>query len=79
MAAIKINTFKDGKQATTITVPLPLLKTIFKYLPKETVNAMEEDGVDIRTILESTDADFRGTLVEVENHNKNTRIVISLE
>ena len=49
-------------------------------MPKQTVSAVEEYGVDLNQIVElSQEEDVHGTLVEIERHKKNEKVVIAIE
>ncbi len=82
MADLKIRIFKDNKSepGTTVTVPGGVLKIASKLIPKQAINALQEKGIDLEEIIKlSHNPDARGTLVEVEEHEKNEKIVIALE
>jgi hypothetical protein len=82
MADLKIRVFKEGDSApdTTVTIPGGLLKIASKLIPKQARGALQEKGIDLDEIIKlSENPDARGTLVEVEEHKKNERIVIALE
>jgi hypothetical protein len=82
MADLKIRIFKNGKPQpeTTITVPGRVLPIAAKLVPKRAAAALQEKGIDLNEIIQlSTQAEINGTLVEIEEHRKNEKIVISLE
>ncbi len=84
MANLKIRTFNDGKTepATTITVPLAIIRYAGKLMPKHLTKTLQEKGIDIDTdmIVElSQNKEIRGTIVEIEDHQKNEKIVIAIE
>jgi len=84
MASLKIRTFNDGdtEPKTTISIPLKIVRYAKKLMPKKYTNALQEKGIDIDTdmIVElSQNKEIRGTIVEIENHQKNERIVIAIE
>jgi len=84
MASLKIRTFYDGntEPATTITVPLAIIRYAKKLMPKHLTEALQEKGIDIDTdmIVElSQNKEVRGTIVEIENHQKNEKIIIAIE
>jgi len=82
MADLKIRVFK-GREAvpeTTVTVPGSVLKIASKLVPRRAREALQERGIDLEEIIKlAENPDARGTLVEVEEHKKNERIVIALE
>lgn len=82
MADLKIRVFKNGKSdpETTVTIPGGVLKIASKIIPKKAMSALQEEGIDLEEILRLSESpEAHGTLVEVEEHKKNERIVIALE
>jgi len=84
MASLKIRTFNDGdtEPKTTISIPLTIVRYAKKLMPKHFTKALQEKGIDVDTdmIVElSQNKEIRGTIVEIENHQKNEKIVIAIE
>ncbi len=82
MASLKIRTFKDGSENldTTVTIPLNVLKVASRLMPKQAVATLEEKGFDVNQILKlSQNKNIRGTLIEIEEHKKNEKVVIAIE
>lgn len=82
MADFKIKVFKQGESEpeTTVTIPGGILKIASNLIPKQATEALQEKGIDLEEILKlSENPDAHGTLVEVEDHKKNERVVIVLE
>jgi hypothetical protein len=82
MADLKIKVYKGGNSEpeTTVTVPGGVLKIASKLIPKQAMETLQEKGIDLDEIVRlSENPDAHGTLVEVEEHKKNERVVISLE
>ena len=82
VADLKIRIFKNNEQnpETTFTIPGTVLQVASKLIPKKATAALEEKGIDVNEIIElSNREDIRGTIIEVEEHKKNNKIVISLE
>ena len=82
MVSLKIRVFKDGQAnpETTCTIPAGVLKIASKLIPKQAAAALREKGIDLdETIKLSANPDAHGTLLEVEDHRKNERVVIALE
>ncbi len=72
--AIKFEVFENGARATTITVPLWLVKNASRLLPKEVT---ETEGVDIAQIMALVEnAPENGVLLEI--NDRNSRVVISV-
>jgi hypothetical protein len=82
MADLKIRVFKGNEQQpeTTVTIPGGVLKVASKLIPKKAAAALQDKGIDLDEIVRlSEDPDAHGRLVEIEEHQKNERVVISLE
>jgi hypothetical protein len=63
-----------------MVVPGGVLKIASKLIPKQARDALQEKSIDLDEIIKlSKNPDARGTLVEIEEHKKNERIIIALE
>ena len=82
MTDLKIRVFKsdEEKPYTTVTIPGNVLKIASKLIPKKLAAILQEEGIDIDEIIRlSENPDAQGTLIEVEEHKKNKKVVIVLE
>ena len=82
MADVKIRVFTGGEAQpdTTVTIPGSVLTVASKLIPKQAVAALQKEGIDLDELIKlSQNPEVKGTLVEVEEHKKNEKIVISLE
>ena len=82
MANLKIRVYKSGNAdpETTFTIPGKVVKVASKLIPRQAANALQEKGIEIDEIIAlSENPNVHGTLLEVEEHKKDKRIVISLE
>ena len=82
MADLKIRVFKGGEAQpeTTVTIPGGVLKVASKLIPKRAAAALQDKGIDLDELIKlSTNPEIHGTLIEVEEHKKNEKVVISLE
>jgi hypothetical protein len=82
MADLKIRVFKGGEAQpeTTVTIPGGILKIASKLIPKQAAAALQDKGIDLEEIVRlSANPEAHGTLVEVEEHKKNEKIVVSIE
>ena len=82
MPDLKIRVFKEGDPSpeTTVTIPGGVLKIASRLIPKRAADALQEKGINLDEIIRlSENPEALGTLVEVEEHRKNERIVIALE
>jgi hypothetical protein len=82
MADLKIRVYKGdaADPETTVTIPGGILKMASALIPRQAAAALQDKGIDIDEIVRlSENPDAHGTLVEVEEHKKNERVVIALE
>lgn len=82
MADLKMRVFKQGKTQpdTTVTIPGRVLTLAGKLVPKQAAAALQEKGIDLDELIKlSANPDINGTVVEIEDHKKNEKIVVSLE
>ena len=82
MADVKIRVFKGDARdpATTVTIPGGVLRIASKLIPRVAREALRDQGIEFEEIVRlSENPEAHGTLVEVEDHEKNERTVISLE
>jgi len=82
MADLKIRVFKGAEEdlATTVTIPGGVLKIASNLIPNRAATALKDEGIDLEEIVRlSENPDAHGKLVEIEDHKKNERVVISLE
>ena len=82
MADLKIRIYKGDVHApeTTITIPGNILKIASKLIPKKLAAFFQEKGIDVDELIKlSENADAKGTLVEIEEHKKNEKVIIALE
>jgi len=72
---------KDNeKPLTTVSIPLAVLKIVKSLIPKKAKEELQKEGIDIQEIIKLSDSpDFTGTVLEIDNHEKNEKIIISLE
>jgi hypothetical protein len=82
MRSLKIKVFKGGETspATTCTIPSAILQVAYKLVPTQALAALREKGIELEEIIKlSSNPEVHGTLLEVEDHKKNEKVVISLE
>ena len=82
MASLKIRiyTYDKNNPKTTISVPLGILKIASKLIPKKFVSILSDKGLDVTEIIKAVlEEDIRGVLAEIEEHQKNETIIISVE
>jgi hypothetical protein len=82
MADLKIRVFKGGASdpETTVTIPGGVLKIACTLIPKKAAVALQKKGIDLNELVRlSENPAAQGTLIEVEEHKKNEKVVIALE
>ena len=82
MAKLCIKKYENGneKPLKTISIPLAVLKIVKNLIPKKVKEELQKEGIDIQEIIKLSESpDFNGTILEVENHVKNEKVIISLE
>jgi hypothetical protein len=82
MHSVKIRIYKrdESKPDTTISIPLGILRFATKLMPKQVLATLLEYGLDLKEIVELAQQDeVQGTLVEIEKHRKDEKIIISVE
>jgi len=82
MADVKIRVFKGDQRdlATTVTIPGGVLRIASKLIPRKAYAALSDQGIELEEIIRlSENPEAHGKLVEVEDHEKNETVVISLE
>ncbi len=82
MADLKIRVFKnaEAEPETTVTIPGGILKVARKLIPKQAVAALQDKGIDVDELINlSMNPEVKGTLVVIEENNKNEKVEISLE
>jgi hypothetical protein len=82
MADLKIRVFKSGEEQpeTTVTIPGGVLRLASRLLPKQAAAVFQDEGIDFDEIIRlSENPEIHGTLVEIEEHKKQEKVVISLE
>jgi len=82
MAKLRIRIYEGGETdpKTTITVPLAMLRFASRFIPAKLRDSLAKKGIDVAVIADfSKNKEIRGTLVEIEEHKKNEKTVISIE
>ena len=82
MTKLCIKKFEQGteKPITTVSIPLAVIKIVKSLIPKKAKEELQKEGIDIQEIIKLSESpDFNGTVLEVDNHEKNEKVIISLE
>jgi hypothetical protein len=82
MIKLKIRIYENNESdpKTTISVPLGMLRFVSRFVPSTLKESLSRKGIDVELIADLAKSDeIRGTLVEIEEHKKNERTVISIE
>ena len=69
--------YKDGKVDGSYTF---WYKNGEKFNPEKAKEELQKEGINIQEIIKlSESSDFTGTVLEVENHEKSEKVIISIE
>ena len=82
MTKLCIKKFGEGneKPLTTVSIPLAVIKIAKSLIPQKAKEELQKEGIDIQEIIKLSESpDFTGTVLEVDNHEKNEKVIISLE
>ncbi len=82
MHSIKIREFKiDSDQPeTTVTIPLSIFKIVAKIMPRRALDALQQNDIDVEEIQKlAENPEVQGTILEVEEHAKRSKTIISIE
>ena len=81
MTKLCIKKFGLGeKPLTTVSIPLAVIKMVKSLIPKKAKEELQKEGIDIQEIIKLSESpDFTGTVLEVENHEKSEKVIISIE
>ena len=82
MIKLKIRIYENDETdpKTTISVPLGMLRFVSRFIPAGLKESLAKKGIDVALIGELAQSEeIRGTLVEIEEHKKREKTVISIE
>jgi hypothetical protein len=82
MPSVKITTYKVGEinPEVTISIPSNVFKIAKKLIPDSLYKNLEKEGIDLSGIDELIGSgESLGVILEVEDHTKNQKTVISIE
>ncbi|HWA17795.1 MAG TPA: hypothetical protein VG757_02260 [Devosia sp.] len=82
MSDVKVRVYRGDDQhlSSTVTIPGGILRIAANLVPRRAVEALRNEGVELEELVGLSERpEAQGKLVEVEDHDKNERIVVSLE
>jgi hypothetical protein len=82
MADLKIRVFKgnDAQPVNTVTIPGGALKIARNLVPQRVMAVLRDQGIDLDEIVRLSEGpEAKGKLVEIADHGKDERVIISLE
>ncbi len=82
MIKLKIRMYENNEPdpKTTISVPLGMLRFVSRFVPANLKESLLKKGIDVEMIADlAKSEEIHGTLVEIEEHKKNEKTVISIE
>ena len=82
MIKLKIRIYENNETEpkTTISIPLGMLRFGSRFVPANLKESLSKKGIDVEMIADLANSEeIHGTLVEIEEHKKNAKTVISIE
>ena len=77
---IRVFENKEKNPTQTVTIPLGVLKLARSFIPNRARAALEKEGIDLDQVMGLADQrEAPGVLLEVEDHKKKRKVVISIE
>ena len=77
---IRVFENNEKKPAQTVTIPLAVLKLARTFIPNRAKAALEKEGIDLDHVMGLADQqEAPGVLLNVEDHKKKRKVVISIE
>ena len=78
MPKLKIQVFEAGSPSATITIPSWLMVAASKMLPRMAGKSLQEH-IDLEQLIAlANDPIANGVVVDIEDHQDNERVVISI-
>lgn len=79
MRSVKIEVFDGEEREATTTIPVAVLRVAAKLFPRKYLSSLENNDVSLSDILEAAASpEVAGRLIEIEDHQDNERVVISV-
>ncbi len=79
MASLLIDTFEDDKLETTVRIPLLVLTIAAKLIPRSAFQAIEAQGINLQEVIQAAKSgEISGQILEVVDHQKKERVLISV-
>lgn len=80
MINLKIEIFEGDRKEATMKIPVAVLKVASKLFPSKYLSSLDKNDVSLSEILEAaTSPEVSGRLIEIEDHQDNERVVISVD
>jgi hypothetical protein len=77
---VRVYESNEKKPAQTVTIPLGVLKVARGFIPDRAKAALEKEGIDLDNVMGLAEGqEAPGVLLEVEDHKKKRRVVVSIE
>jgi hypothetical protein len=78
MPKLRVEVFEDGAPSATITIPSWLVVAASKILSRMAGKSLQ-DRIDLEQLVAlASDANANGVIVDIEDHQDNERVVISI-
>lgn len=79
MKNICIEVYEGDEKASTIRIPVAVLRVASKLFPSKYMSSLDRNEVSLSDLLEAASSpDVSGRLIEVEDHKDDERVVISV-
>ncbi len=73
---IHIRVFENGKDKVNVNIPISLARLALNLVPKDVV---QDQNLDLRSLITSIEAGFRGKLVEADIPEEGRKIEVFVE
>ncbi len=73
---INIRVFEEGRDKVNVNIPVSLARLAMNLVPKDVI---EDQNIDVRSLITSIEAGFRGKLVEADIPEEGRKIEIIVE
>ena len=75
---VRVRVMENEGTKVNVSLPVSMVRVLWRLIPKDALHELEEQNVDLDSILEAIDQGAQGKLVDVEDED-GTTVEISLE
>ena len=73
---IRVTDKRTNKPKVNLTIPMGLAKVVAKFIPNKTKQKLQEEGIDIDTMLSQIASENIGKIVDVDSEDEYVEISI---